>query len=258
MSQQNSSESGTAAVVRDKPPYRIVDARNVGWIVQGGTDQYRSFDPSVAGEPEMSTATLAEITAAHGPVRPVVVRPTDDSDALRAAFDGAGRKTITSIASAVEVVHFEARNRFGPWDSDVSATAAYAERTLIAGRPGSWESARLSDLWLFGSELNLWRRDNRASLAEMRASGPNPKRVDVVARDRIAEVLRRWTGDPECYVEVAENLSGIVSGYADDRYGDQGWKHIADQWLQPDARLPSAAAESLYRLLYSKSAYFRW
>ncbi|MFD4356780.1 hypothetical protein ACFWPX_29810 [Nocardia sp. NPDC058518] len=256
MSQQNSPLSAAAAAVQ-KPPYRIVDARNVGWIVQVGTDQYRCFDPTVSGEPTMVMATLAEITAEHGPVRPVLPCPADDATALQSAFDRAGRKTIASIASAVEAIHFEARNRFGPWDSDVSGTAAYAERTLIAGRPGSWESARLTELWIFGAELNLWPRDNRADVAAMRSTGPNPKRVDVTARDEIAEVLRRWTGDPERYVEVAENLSGIVSRYADDLYGQQGWKQIADQWLQPDAPLPAAAAAPMRDLLYSKSEHYR-
>lgn len=239
----------------DEPPYRVVDARNIGWVIQAGTGTYRSYDPTAAWDHRSTVSTLPEIEAEYGPLRPVVGYSDAEAAELRAAFDLAGRKTVGSIASAVELIHHEARNRFGPWDADPSGTIDYASRTLVAGRPGSWEAELMTEVWLFGSELNLHPRTNNASVAEMRATGPNAKRVHLEARDRIAAVLRAWTGSPDHYTEVAENLAGLVSVYADDRHGADGWRQIADQWLQPDAKLPSAAAEPLQRLLYSRSAH---
>lgn len=257
MSDPTTPAPNPVAPTEARPPYRIVDARNVGWIVQDETTQaYRSFDPTAAVTDRVVVARLADIAAEHGPIRPV--EPCTDADAaeLRAAFELAGRKAVASLASAVEMIHYEARTRFGPWDADPAATAAYAERTLKAGRPGSWESELLSELWIFGSELNLFPRTGSRDVAEMRRTGPNTQRVHVEARDRIAAVLRRWTSAQDRYTELAENLARIVSSYADDRHGAEGWRKIADQWLQPDARLPAAAAEPCYRLLYSQSAHY--
>ncbi|MFD4406747.1 hypothetical protein ACFWPH_28690 [Nocardia sp. NPDC058499] len=239
----------------DRPPYRFVDHRNVGWVIQAGTGTYRGFDPTASWERPPEVATLAEITDAYGPLRTVQPCRAEEADEFQAALALAGRKAVASLASAAEVIHFEARNRFGPWDADVSATADYATRTLVAGRPGSWESALMSELWLFGSELNLWPRTDSGDVASMRATGPNPKRVHVEARDRMAAVLRAWTASEDRYTEVAETLASLVADYADEHHGPGGWRAIADQWLQPDARLPSAYAEPCHRLLYSRTRF---
>jgi hypothetical protein len=63
-----------------------------------------------------------------------------------AALELAGASAVGTIASALEQVYDEARNRFGPWDASPTATAAYAHRTLTAGRPGSWEAEAIMDV----------------------------------------------------------------------------------------------------------------
>jgi hypothetical protein len=132
---------------------------------------------------------------------------------------------------------------------------AYAGRTLTAGRPGSWEADAIGDVVWFGNDLNLHPYKAGLPVETMRATGPNPKRVNVPARDAITAVLRRWTDSPGHYVEVPENLAAVISDYADERYGADGWAHIADQWLQP-AGLAKENFSTCYRLLYSVSAHF--
>jgi hypothetical protein len=88
----------------------------------------------------------------------------------------------------------------------------------------------------------------------MRATGPNPMRVDVHARDRMGAVLRRWVTSDENYTEVAENLGALVSSWADDQYGAAGWEKIADQWLQPTS-MAQEDFRRCYRLLYSLSRH---
>lgn len=239
-------------------PYRVVDADNRGWITNGdGT--YHGFDPSADLDRErtliLETRPLAAIEAEAGPVRPVVSRSAEDVAQLEAAFAAAGRKLIGSLASALEQIYHEARERFGPWDSDPTSSAGYAQRTLTAGRPGSWEASAVMDVVWFGNELNLWPREGAESVAHMRATGPNTKRVDVAARDKIAAVLRRWVTDPAGYVELAETLAALVSDYADKHHDADGWKAIADQWLQPTS-LDRENFVGCYRLLYSVSAHF--
>lgn len=196
-----------------------------------------------------------EIEQHFGPVRPVEP-PTDaDRDKLHAAFELAGRQLITSAASALEQVYHEARERFGPWDRDAHATAAYARRTLTAGRPGSWEAELIMNVVYFGNELNLWPRKGNPTVEQMRETGPNPKRVNIEARDQIAAVLRRWTGSDDSYTEVAETIKAMISFYADDKYGPEGWAKIADQWLQPGG-LASENFHHSYHVLYSSSEHF--
>ena len=79
------------------------------------------------------------------------------------------------------------------------------------------------------------------------------------ASSGIVSTLLRWPGSGGSrgrYVEVAENLAAIVSGYADRVHGADGWRRVADQWLQPDARLPDEDAVTCYRLLYSLPGHF--
>jgi hypothetical protein len=198
---------------------------------------------------------LEEIERHFGPTRPVLPLLTSDGDDLRAALAAAGRKAICCVASALETVWFEARERFGPWNRDPGATADYAKRTLIAGRPGSWESAGIERVVWFGNELNLYPHKQSLPVETMRATGPNLKRVDVEVRDRIAAVLRRWTASPDRYTEVAENLKAEIGEFADATYGADGWAKIADQWLQPGG-LAKVNFASCYHLLYSGSAHF--
>ncbi|WP_372672660.1 hypothetical protein [Amycolatopsis kentuckyensis] len=225
--------------------YRIVDGQNRGWLSVPDTDRYWRFDEQ-AGHVEKA---LVDIEHEAGGSRPVVPPRKEDVDELHAAFAAAGRKMITSLASALEQVFHEARERDSSgnsWD--------YAQRTLMAGRPGSWESVGLTSIVVFGNGLNLWPYKDSTPVDEMRATGPNPKRVDVAARDRIAAVLRRWTASDEGYTEVAENLADIVASFADEQHGADGWAKIADQWLQPKS-LAQDDFRACYRVLYSTSSH---
>lgn len=204
-------------------PYRIADAHNHGWLGDG-TGRYRGYDPAASTIEGrlLADRPLADIERDFGPWRPVEPPTAQDVEELRAAFALAGRKLITSVASALEQIHHEARERFGPWDRDPSATAAYAQRTLTAGRPGSWEAESLMPIVWFGNELNLWPHKNSLPVEEMRRTGPNPKRVHREARDQIAVVLRRWVASEDRYTEVAETLAALVSEFADEQYGAEG------------------------------------
>lgn len=238
-------------------PGRVVDRLNQGWIRQSD-DSYHGYDPTATAR-ILEARPLTDIEREFGPVRPVQGVPVADRDELRAAMGTAGRKAVGSLASALELINHEARVRGADPDGDPRSLQSgyrFSARTLVAGRPGSWESEYLQSVVHFGSSLNLHPRPKGGgSPDEMRATGPNRRRVDVEARDRMAEVLRRWTDSPDGYVEVAENLAAIVSGYADETYGADGWAKIADQWLQPGG-LAREDIATCYGLLYSTSSYF--
>jgi len=252
----------TPASGGEDKPYRLVDAENYGWLVTGSGD-YRA--PLLAVE----RMTLAEITAKRGPWRPVEPISDEDEQDLTTVFAACGRKTIATLAAALEVVHDELRESKGGLGQAHDSTD-YAERTLTAGREGSWESAVLMEVIWFGNSLNLApvRRNAANSIAARRAAGPAPRRVNKDGRAAIAAVLRRWVTDPHRYTEVAETLAGVVSRYADRAvdaaggpqvdaagYMMSGWKAVADQWLQPGG-MDRVNFVSCYRLFYSLSRYF--
>lgn len=251
---------------------RVVDSNNRGWL-RTGDDLWRCFDSSTttarpaavdvgfgtvqpAPRPLMlSERPLSEVEREFGPVRPVLPLTAADADEIRAALELAGRKAVASVASAVEQVHSEARRDIDPPGTFTSESSAYAKRTLVAGRPGSWEAEALLELVFFGNSLNLYPYKSGGDVDKMRETGPNPKRVHLEARDRIAAVLRRWVESPDRYTEVPENLAALVSGFADTTYGADGWRQIADQWLQPKS-LDQQGFSDCYGLLYSQSAHF--
>jgi len=237
-------------------PYRVVDALNQGWHREGGPEgMYRGFDPTSATK-LLEPRPLADIAREFGPVRPVLGLLDEDAEQLRAALETAGRKAVGSLASALDQVRHELRVRASePGDEFHQSGYRYSTRALTAGRPGSWESERLQSVCLFGNSLNLWPSKGNALPDEKRATGPNPKRVHVGARDEMAAVLRRWVDSPDRYTEVAEHLAAIVSGYADEAHGPDGWAKVADQWLQPGG-LAHEDTAACYGLLYSVSAHF--
>ncbi|WP_370964772.1 hypothetical protein [Amycolatopsis sp. cg9] len=122
---------------------------------------------------------MVDIEREAGGSRPVVPPRPEDVDELQAAFAAAGRKMVTSLASAPEQVFHEARERDRTGDS-----WDYAKRTFTAGRPGSWEAEGLISIVVFGNGMNLWPYKGYTEPEKMRATGPNPNRVDVAARDR--------------------------------------------------------------------------
>jgi hypothetical protein len=231
-------------------PYRIADSQNQGWLTRGD-GIYEGFDQA-----PLEPRPLAEIEREFGPWRPVLPLLEGDRAELVAAFDIAGRKMITSVASALEQVFHEARERaVEPGGSLGTDDYRYAVRTLTAGRPGSWEASSVIGVVLFGNELNLYPYKQGTDVATMRATGPHPKRVNIEAKDRIEHVLRRWTNSPDRYTEVPETLAAVISSYADDLYEEAGWSRIADQWLQPGG-LAQENFGRCYHLLYSTSLHF--
>ncbi|WP_331765178.1 hypothetical protein [Nocardia sp. NBC_01388] len=237
-------------------PYRVVDSLNQGWHIEGGPEGlYRGFDPTSATK-LLEPRPYADIVREFGPVRPVLGLLDEDREELRAALETAGRKAIGSLASALEQVNHEIRARASePGDQFHHGGYRFASRAMTAGRPGSWESERLQSVWIFGNGLNLWPRKDGKGPDEMRATGPNPKRVHLEARDQMAAVLRRWVDSTDRYTEVAEHLAAIVSRYADEAHGRDGWAKVADQWLQPGG-LAQEDTAACYGLLYSVSEHF--
>lgn len=234
---------------------RYVDSDNQGWLptLDGdGQIVYRADYGTGRGLPARS---LPELVATRGPIRPVLPITDEDQALLEATFTTAGRKTITTIASALEEVFHRARETRGGL-SAVHDSYHYAMRTLTAGREGSWESELLKQVVLLGNGLNLAppRQGANNTVEALRRRGPS-RRVAVAARDVLVDVFSRWVCDPARYTEVAETLAWVVSCHADRTAGPGGWTAVADQWLQP-AGLAREDFTTCYRLFYSLSEHF--
>lgn len=174
----------TRANARDEQrwPYRLVGAAG-SWHATNAPDGHP--DPVVyqrdGGPYDGSALTLAEVTAADGPVRPV--RPADPADLelLRVALVNAGVRAVGSTAAALYLVHRDGHR-------------------LTAGRPGSWESATLDTWRSFGAGLAV-DRVHPHTAADLRV------------------VLLRWVASPGQYVEVAETLAHVFGKVVDERGG---------------------------------------
>lgn len=243
-------------------PYRLVDRFNQGWVITGGGD----YQPG-GHHPELGNHSLAELTEQRGPCRPVLPVTDDDEELLHDAFRRAGRKTIATLAAALEQVFHTLREREGGLRNPGGSYEA-ARRTMTAGREGSWESEVLISAIIFGNGLNLLPpKRGFQNVHERRAAGPK-SRVNRDVRDALADILLRWVTGPDRYTEVAETLAAVVSRYADETaYGREdvkvaddpdamlGWKSVADQHLQPGTPA-DADFVTCYRLFYSQSAHF--
>lgn len=227
-------------------PYRVVDRDNNGWYLaadgHGGTAYCLNYSTQI---PDYAT-----LEAAHGPLRPVL--PVTDADVaeLDRLCSEAGRKAVTSLAAALATVVKRLYENAGGVERSLESSA-YAYRTLAAGRAGSWEAELLRSVVSFGYELNDNRKASKSGGGSaLEAKGPG-HRVDRDARDGMATIIMRWVTDPARYTEVAETLAWIVSQHA-DQHGADGWRRIADQWLQPSA-LIGEDFRNCYRLFYSRS-----
>lgn len=241
-------------------PYRVVDARFFGWYLT--SKDAPLYDPDWGtrrGLPRQQT--LTQIEAVAGPVRPVEPISRADDRALRIIFDKAGRRTVTTLASALEQLFHEIREAHGglanQGTGDSLGSYGVAEAALTAGRGGSWEADALKYVVFFGNELNLptAKKGQDSSVDARRGRGPS-RRVDRALRDELLAMLRRWVLGPGPYVELAEGLAAEVSMYADDMYGEGGWRGVADQWLMPGQALDKTNTYHCYRLLYSQSRHF--
>lgn len=207
--------------------------------------------------------SLEAVIAQWGPVRPVAAPSGAEVAAIEQAMSTAGRKAAATVCAAIEHVHHAARVAYGQQHGgeylgqNAQDSADFAEAVLVAGRPGSWESGLLTEIVWAGNGYNLMsdKEYRQADVDTRRAAGPG-RRVHRDARDQIGDVLQAWTHSPDRYVEVAATLAATVSRFADEQHGSQGWRKVADQWLQPDAKVPDRDAQVCYRLLYSTSAHF--
>lgn len=242
----NGGDSG-----QDRPtpsvPGRVVDCDNRGWYLTADLDGNFVY---AAGR-DSETYDYQALSDAHGPLRPVCPITAADQARLDELLAAAGRKAVATVAAALELVYYRCRKENG-WLTHAAESAEFAKRTLTAGRAGSWESAALFQLVLFGNGLNLV--EGEGSVDECRAAGPN-RRVDGAVRDQIADIVDRWVRDPDRYTEVADTLAGVVSAYCDNAFGADGWNMVADQWLRPKS-LDREGFESTYGLLYSQSRHF--
>jgi hypothetical protein len=193
-----------------KLPYRVVDRFGRGWLT---CYERASTYPDVEG-----VWTLDRIIAERGPVREVVGPTREDVDELEHALACAKRRAAATVLYALHRVAQGIREKYG--DDDL----------LVAGRPGSWESALLPRL---AHEVG----------ARISAS-----RVDAAATAVTIATLELWTTGRETYTEVAENLASVFGRVVDGR---GGWDQVADQWL-----LESPYDEEVRNLLTSTSRYF--
>jgi hypothetical protein len=202
-------------------PYRVVDREGQGWYLTSS-----GYQASYGWNRGLATVTdLDALAAARGPLRPVLPVTDADQDVIETQLQQAGRKAVTTLAAALAGTYFTQLRVRGLNGS-----------LIVAGREGSWESSCLITVAVIGVDLK-------------------PSRVDPAARDALTAIFTRWVTDPDRYTEVAENLASIVSGYADREHGPDGWKRIADQWLQPGGMAEDTFRET-YRWLYSRSQYF--
>ena len=242
---------------------RYVDSHDQGWYLTGEFDApvYAADfgNPPLDGNQtsyryrDLAARSFEQLQVDRGPLRPVEGMTEEDRQALTAALTSAGRKAVTTLASAVEQLHYELREQHGGLKTPGSYDRAAA--ALTAGRGGSWESDLLRS-WIvpFGNGLNLaepTKEQPSRDITTLRAAGPS-KRVDTSARTEILDVLRRWVTDPTRYTEVAANLAAVVSAHA-DQVG--GWTAVADQWLQPTSFAHDDFV-ACYRLFYSLSANY--
>jgi len=207
---------------------RRVDATWQGWYFVAGEGWTAAFgrDRGLPTYPD-----LEELEAARGPLRRVEPVSADDAAAMRDALAALGTRAVTTLASALAFV-WESKLPDVPRRGDPQPDYDLAMRRLTAGREGSWESQALKELVWFGRDVSMSR---------------------TASKDAITEVLERWIDGPGPYTEVAASLAGIVSVLADE-HGPQGWRAVADQWLQPGGMAVEDTA--LCRgLLYSASQY---
>lgn len=234
-------------------PGRVVDPHGQGWYLADGG----KYEASFGFNRDLPGRTYDDLIATRGPLLRPVLPITDDDDArFRELFATARRRTVTTLAAAIEQTFHrlvENAHRLGAGQS-----WEVAKRTLTAGREGSWESSVLIDVACFGNGLNMAapRKGIADDVMTLRARGP-ARRVHKETRDAMADILYRWVTDPARYTEVAATLAYLVSSYADGQtaYPHDGWRAVADQWLQPNS-LARDDFVTCYRLLYSTSANF--
>lgn len=176
---------------------RAVDRFQRGWWMVG--------DGSCQTFPRLADGrawTREDVAAERGPLREVVPVEAEDLEVLQHHLAVAGKRAIISLAVALYRLSRKCYEEDGH------------EYRMVAGRPGSWESALIPAI---ANEIG------GADLA--------PARVDLAAVDWTFRVINGWIFDPdgEQYVEVAENLARVLGRLVDGR---GGWEEVADRWFR--------------------------
>jgi hypothetical protein len=248
----------------DAPPSRVVDHNNQGWyrVATLEPTPEPQYEASYGLKRGLTQLAWPELVRTRGPLRPVEPITDADSAQLHELFAAAGRRTVTTLASALHqtFAHF-VRNRPNPHSGSIHEQVQngeqafdFARQSLLAGREGSWESEVLMNIMWFGRELNEAQGERPGPAPDHAEPAPS-KRVNTAVRNQLTEILLRWVTAPDRYTEVAATLAFQVASYCDNSAGADGWRAVADQWLQPGG-LASEDFRNCYNLLYSTSRHF--
>lgn len=193
-------------------PHRVVDRYQRGWwLVGDGTWETYPRLGTLSGYPQLA--------GQRGPLRPVLPMKRADGETLHRVLAHAGTKAAATVLAALHKVDQQCYDRDGH------------DARLVAGRPGSWESALLP------------------RLAHEVGAGIKAGRVDPEALAVVIDTLRGWIFTDDRFTEVAENLAHVFGRVIDGR---GGWNQVADQWLRT-----GIYDEEVRRLLASTSAWYQ-
>lgn len=177
---------------------RFADREGEGWLNNGPNGAYTTYPRRDLPD----YATVEELDAARGPLRPVGAMPTGDSNKLALALFQAGRKAVATLLVALD------RTLKTVVDDGGSAAV------FTSGRPGSWEAEDLRQVLRMGEDIE-------------------DSRVDPEALEVARTLLLKWVTGPT-QPELADSLAGILGDAAKqaERWG--GWDAITDEYLQGD------------------------
>lgn len=226
-------------------PLSVIDRLNVQWYqsLQEDEGRYAAYGHSL----NLPDRSYADLLDSRGPLRPVELLSGTDHDQLERLFDVTARRTITTLAAALAVLVHEI------WEANGGRSA---EATFVDSadslHPTPGQTQALLQVAVFGDELNRAPRSRYAERPHAPTASP---RVDTEARDQMTTMMRGWINSPARYIVVPTTLAAIVTAYCDTRGGLDGWKLVADAWLQPRAA-GRHAFRSCYQLFYALSDHF--
>lgn len=221
------------------PPGRFVDRFGRGWLTRPAHPG--DVNPPCAVFPALDEEAIGEqvwpytrVAAERGPLRPVDIPPDDDLDRLAALLACARTKAVGTLLLALHMLREKCEK------------ADTHPLRLVAGRPGSWESADLLTLTRVcvpAAEVE----HHVASFEQPRPGGPVLDQPGGVVEE-VYKVLHRWLFDPATHVELAETLAQLVGKVVDGR---GGWDQVTTAQLRSTQW--GALAEKLLR---SRSRYY--
>lgn len=211
----------------DGVPTNVVDRELQGWW-RGEDGLYRtggSDDP----------VPIERVMSRWAPLRSIGPAPQLDLMAAEDSLQIAGKHAVASVAAATATIVAELTTTFRIRQLDDPARRArYA---IVAGEPVPERAALLLDAVAIGE-----------SVAEVSSA------VCPYTRDVIADIALDWIRGSGPFVEISHALA-LVVGTVADAHGSDGWRRLADDWLQPTGPQDRDAL-ACYHLLYSESRYY--